>query len=196
MRRCKFFQCLPRRRIIRFVEVIARAGGSNNAAMSVGVNTATSGAKSGTVTLNYQSDGTGNGNSGLAAIAAGSQTVNVSGNVYQVAAGTLNTAPLNFGTVQVGQSVSQVLSITNSATGAAGFVEDLNASFGSSSGTGAGLISGTGAINGLLAGNTNTTGMTVNVNTGAAGTINGAIGVNFFSAGAVNGVSNGLGVWA
>ena len=50
------------------------------------------------MTLNYQTDGTGpNGNSGLAAIGAGSQVINVSGNVYQVAAGQLNTAALNFG---------------------------------------------------------------------------------------------------
>ena len=94
------------------------AGGNNTTAMSVGVNTATAGAKSGTVTLNYQTDGMGpNGNSGLAAISAGLQNITVSGNVYQLAAGQLNTAPLNFGTVQVGQSVSQVLSISNSATG-------------------------------------------------------------------------------
>ena len=53
--------------------------------MSVGVNTTSAGAKTGTVTLAYQTDGTGNGNSGLAAIAAGSQTVNVSGNVYRLA---------------------------------------------------------------------------------------------------------------
>ena len=95
------------------------AGGSNASAMSVGVNTASAGAKSGSVTLTYQSDGSGaNGNSGLAAIAAGTQVVNVSGNVYQLAAGQLNTAPLNFGTVQVGQSVSQLLNVSNSASGA------------------------------------------------------------------------------
>ena len=41
------------------------AGANNASAMSVGVNTTTAGAKSGTVTLNYQSDDTGNGNSGL-----------------------------------------------------------------------------------------------------------------------------------
>ncbi len=169
------------------------AGGSNNAAMSVGVNAGSAGAKSGTVTLAYQSDGTGaNGHSGLVAISAGTQLINVSGNVYQLAAGQLNTAPLNFGTVQVGQSVSQVLSITNSATGPAGFVEDLNASFGASSGTGAAQISGSGSIGALAAGATNTTAMTVNVNTGAAGTINGSIAVNYASAGSVGGLSNGL----
>ena len=170
------------------------AGGSNNTSMGVGVNTASAGAKSGTVTLAFQTDGTGtNGNSGLAAIGAGSQTINVSGNVYQLAAGQLNSAPLNFGTVQVGQSVSQVLSITNTAVGPVGFVEDLNARFGASSGTGAAQISGSGGVTALVAGATNSSALNVNVNTGSAGTINGAIAVNFFSAGSVGGAGNGLG---
>ena len=168
------------------------AGSANNSAMSVALDTGTAGAKTGTVVVNYQSDGT--GTSGLAAIAAGGQTINLSGNVFQVAQGQLNTAALNFGTVQVGQAVQQTLSISNTATGAAGFVEDLNASFGASSGQGAAQIFGTGSISGLVAGGTNASNMVVNVNTGTAGVINGAIAVNFFSAGAVNGVSNGLGV--
>jgi hypothetical protein len=171
---------------------VLAAGATNNSSLAVGVDTATSGAKSGTATITLASDGT--GTSGFSALGIGTQTVNVSGNVYQLAAGQLTTAPLNFGTVQVGQTVAQTLSITNTATGAVGFVEDLNASFGSSSGTGAAQIGGTGSISGLLAGSTDATGMTVNVNTGTAGSINGAIAVNFFSAGAVAGISNGLGV--
>ena len=120
------------------------AGAINSSNMSVGVNTSTSGAKTGTMTIGFQSDGT--GTSGLAAVNVGSQVVTVNGNVYQVAQGQLNTAPLNFGTVQVGQAVSQNLSISNIATGAAGFVEDLKATFGATSGTGAALIAGTGQI--------------------------------------------------
>jgi fibronectin-binding autotransporter adhesin len=112
--------------------------------------------------------------------------------VYQAAVGQLNTTALNFGTVQVGQAVSQTLSVTNIATGPSGFVEDLNARFGTATGTGAGLISGTGQIAALAAGGTNTSAMTVSVNTSAAATVNGAIPVNFFSAGSVGGVSNGL----
>ena len=167
------------------------AGGTNNSALVVGLNTATAGARNGSATVNLVS--TGVGTSGLADLGLGTQTINVSGNVYQVAAGQLNTASLNFGTVQVGQSVSQLLSISNIAAGAAGYVEDLNARFGATSGTGANLISGTGQIANLLAGGTNASGMTVNVNTGSAATIDGAIAINFYSAGAVNGVSNGLG---
>ena len=165
-------------------------GASNNSSLAVGVNTSAAGARTGTVTVNLASNEV-NG-SGLGTTALAPQTITVSGNVYQVAAGQLNTASLNFGTVQVGQSVSQLLSISNIATGAAGFVEDLNASFGAR-GTGANLISGTGQIVNLAAGGTNASGMTVNVNTGSAASINGAIAINFFSAGGVNGVSNGLG---
>ncbi|MEO7997573.1 MAG: choice-of-anchor D domain-containing protein, partial [Gemmatimonadaceae bacterium] len=170
------------------------AGSSNNSSMGVSLGTATSGAKTGTATVNYTSNGA--GTSGLGTIGAGSQTVNVNGNVYAVAVGQLNSTPLNFGTVQVGQSVSKVLSITNAGTGAAGFVEDLNASFGATSGTGSSLISGTGSIAGLLAGATNTSAMTVSVNTSAAGSVAGNILVNYVSAGAVNGSSNGLGTLA
>jgi hypothetical protein len=162
--------------------------------MRVVVDTTAAGARSGSVTLAYQSNGT--GTSGLATIGVGTQTVNVSGNVYQAASGQILTAPLNFGTVQVGQSVSQALQIRNTAVGPAGFVEDLNASFGASSGTGAGLISGSGAVNGLTAANTNNGSMIVNVNTGAAGAVNGSIAVNYFSTGTVAGVSNGLGTLA
>jgi hypothetical protein len=179
-----------------------RAGTSNTGTgtITVGVDTATAGAKTGVVNLDYQTAGTVAGvSNGLAAIGVGGQTVTVNGNVYQAASGAIQTGALNFGTVQVGQSVSQSLVIRNTATGAAGFVEDLNASFGATTGTGAGLISGTGSLNGILAGTNSNAGngsMVVNVNTSAAGVVNGSIAVNYVSAGAVAGVSNGLGTLA
>ncbi len=174
------------------------AGASDSSTMSASLDTTTSGAKNGTVTFNYQTSGEVDGASnGLGAADAGSQTVALSGNVFQLAQGTLNgPTSLNFGTVQVGQAVSQLLSIINSASGAAGFVEDLNVAFGPSSGTGGNLISGSGSIMGLTAGSTDNSSMVVNVDTSAAGSINGQIGINYQSAGAVNGVSNGLGVLA
>ncbi len=114
---------------------------------------------------------------------------------YVVAQGQLNTPALDFGTVQVGQVVTQNLSFTNSATGPAGFVEDLNVGFGAASGTGASRITGSGAITGLAAGATSG-GLTVGVNTATAGTVAGTIAINYTSAGTVNGVSNGLGTLA
>ncbi len=171
------------------------AGGTSNA-IAASLSATTAGAKSGSVTLNYQTAGTVNGvSNGLAPASVGSQLVTVSGNVYQAAAGSIVTAPLNFGTVQVGQQVSQALTVKNTATGPSGFVEDLNASFGAASGTGANLISGSGSISGLIAGATSNA-LTVSVNTSQAGTVNGSIAVNYVSAGAVNGVSNGLGTLA
>jgi len=182
--------------------VSGRLAGTNNTgtgAITVGVNSATAGARTGTVNLSYQTAGTVNGvSNGLGTAAAGGQAVTVNGNVYQLAAGAIQTGALNFGTVQVGQNVQQALVVRNTASGAAGFVEDLNASFGAASGTGAGLISGAGSLNGILAGTNSTAGngsMVVSVNTGAAGAINGSILVNYNSAGAVGGVSNGLGTF-
>ena len=175
------------------------AGASNTGGLTVGVNTMTSGAKTGNVTIAYQSDGTGsNGHSGLAAISAGSQSIAVNGNVYQAAAGTLLTPAFNFGVFQVGQTAgtSQTLSIQNSATGAAGYVEDLNASFGAITGQGANKVTATGSLTGLAAGATNSNALTVGVNTSSAGTVNASVAVNYVSAGAVNGVSNGLGTLA
>ncbi|MDP1646883.1 MAG: choice-of-anchor D domain-containing protein, partial [Rubrivivax sp.] len=174
--------------------------GSNSLAMTVFLDAASAGAKAGTVTLNYETAGKVNGvANGLGTASVGSQVLTLNGNVYQAASGAIQSAPLNFGTVQVGQAVSQNLVIRNTATGAAGFVEDLNASFGAASGTGAGLISGLGSLTGILAGN-NSSGangsMTVSVNTGAAGLVNGNIAVNYFTGGAVGGSSNGLGTAA
>jgi len=173
------------------------AGGSNAGTMSVGVNTGSAGAKTGTVTLNYQTTGTVNGvSNGLPLAGANApQTINVSGNVYQAAAGQIITAPLNFN-VQVGQAVTQNLVIRNTASGQNGFVEDLNASFGAA---GDARISGTGSLSGILAG-TDSTGangaMAVSVDTSAAGSISSSILVNYVTAGKVAGVSNGLGIAA
>ncbi len=163
------------------------AGGASAAsAVRASVSGGTAGVNTGSVTLNYTTDGT-QINPGFTAVAANSQTVNLSATGYVAAAGNLNTTVLNFGNVQTGASVSQALSISNTATGPAGFVEDLRVAFGGTSGTGAGQISGAGSIAGLAAGATNAGAMTVSVNTATAGTINGAIAVNYFSTGRVGG---------
>ncbi|MBL8391738.1 MAG: choice-of-anchor D domain-containing protein, partial [Candidatus Accumulibacter sp.] len=173
------------------------AGQSNNTAMGARVDTSSAGAKAGTVSLAYETTGTVSGvSNGLGTASAGSQDVAVSGNVYQLAAGALQTGPLNFGTLQVGQQVSQSLVVRNTASGASGFVEDLNAAFGAS---GNSQISGSGTLNGILAGTNSTAAngaMTVTVTGATAGGLNSSIAVNYFSAGAVNSVGNGLGVLA
>ena len=183
--------------------VLGRLAGTANTgsgAVTVGVDTSTAGARTGGVTLAYRTAGAVGGvSNGLATASVGTQVVTVNGNVYQAATGAIQTAALNFGTVQVGQAVSQSLVIRNTAAGAAGFVEDLNAGFGASTGTSAALISGTGTLAGILAGANSTAGnglMTVTVNTSAAGAVSGGIGVNYTTAGAVNGASNGLGTFS
>jgi len=168
------------------------AGGTNNAAMSVHVDTTTAGAKSGSVTLAYQTDGTGpNGNSGLAAISAGSQIINVSGNVYQAASGNATPSPtVNLGNVRVNGTLAQIFNVSNTAAGPAGFVEDLNAAFGGS--TGAASNNG-GVINGLLAGASNNSAMSASLSTATAGAKTGTVRIDYQTAGAVGGTSNGLG---
>ena len=124
--------------------------------------------------------------------------VNVQGNVYKVASGQLDTPALNFGVIQVGQSVSPVnLAFTNSATGQAGFVEDLKVTFGSITGSNAGFVSTNGGqMTGILAGQSSTAEngtMTVSVNTANAGVVNAQVGLSYITQGTVGGVSNGLG---
>jgi hypothetical protein len=171
------------------------AGGSNGGAMRVGLDTTTAGAKAGTVTINYQTAGAVNGvSNGLGVAGANAaQQVSVSGNVYQAAAGQLQTAALNFGTLQVGEQRNQNLVVSNTAAGASGFVEDLNVRFGAA---GNSQIAGAGSFSGITAGNKSTGAngsMVVTVTGATAGGMNSSIAVNYFSAGAVGGVSNGLG---
>ena len=131
-----------------------------------------------------------------------SQNISILGAAYQAASGQLNNTAahpdtFSFGTIQVGQTVtSNALSISNAATGASGYVEDLNASFGTvapNGGTGGASIVGNGSISGLLAGATNTSAMSVSVTGTQAGTVQSGIGVNFYTAGTVDGQSDGLG---
>ena len=160
------------------------AAGASTVPVTLGIDTSTAGAKSGSLTLNYASDGT--GTSGLAAIAAGSQTVTVSGAVYRLAsANTLGA--VNFGNVHVGDTVQQALVITNTAL-ADGFSESLNASFGASSDS---RILTSGSISQLAAGATNASGMIVGLDTSAAGSVAGTQVIHFASDGTG---TSGLGV--
>ncbi len=88
--------------------------GSTSNAISVGVNTATSGVKTGTATLDFASNLSPNPN-----VALPSQTVNVTGNVYQQAVALLASNTVNFGVVrQNDPGPTGSLGITNSASGA------------------------------------------------------------------------------
>ncbi len=185
--------------------ILGRLADTNNTgsgAISVGVDTSSAGAKTGSVTVNYQTAGTVNGvSNGLGlADANAPQVVNVSGNVYKAASGAILTPAFSFGTLQVGQTVSQNLVVRNTASGPAGFVEDLGAGFGAVTGNGLATIVGSGAFSTITAGNdsTSTPGiMKVGVTGTTAGNFTGSIAVNYYSMGSVNGqVVNGLGTIA
>ncbi|MBI3344269.1 MAG: choice-of-anchor D domain-containing protein [Gammaproteobacteria bacterium] len=140
-------------------------GASNNTNLSATLDTTAAGARSGTVTVNYVSDGA--GASGLGTTSVGSQTINVSGNVYRLAQAN-SIAPINFGNVLVGSSQTQTVSISNLAT-ADGFSEALNAAFGAIGGANPGQFSAAGFINQLAAGANNNANMIVTLNTSSAG---------------------------
>jgi hypothetical protein len=162
----------------------------DSASMAVGIDTTTAGAKSGTVAINYASDGT--GTDGAAAISNGSQTINVSGKAYNYAKAEVDpTAKTDFN-VRIGSSATQALTISNKADPGI-FSEKLNAAFGTVTGTG--VTTNGGAINLLKAGDSNNSSMSVGIDTSSAGAKSGTVAIDFKSdgesAGAVD--NSGLG---
>ncbi|MEM8953221.1 MAG: choice-of-anchor D domain-containing protein [Verrucomicrobiota bacterium] len=159
-------------------------GATDNSSLTVGVDTSTAGAKAGTATLDLTSDGT--GSSGLGQTALGSQTVNVSANVFRFAAPSSASAnPVNFGNLRVGDTPSENLSLTNTAAND-GFSEALNAAF---SGT-TGDASATGSFNLLGPGATDNSSLTVGIDTSTGGAKAGTAIIDLTSDGAG---SSGLG---
>jgi hypothetical protein len=97
------------------------AGSSNNNSLWVGLDTSTAGAKTGTVAIGLQSNGT--GTSGYGNTALSGQTVTVNGAVYNPAsAATAQTVNLN---TRVNASVSTNLSIGNTGAASAPYQETL-----------------------------------------------------------------------
>ena len=131
------------------------AGGTNASALAVGIDTSSAGHKVGTATISLTSNG--EGTSGLGTTALGTQTVNVSGDVYRLAeASTLAAAPIVFANRHVGQSAFQALTLTNIAAND-GFSERLDAAFSGSSGNatvqgGASLLGAGQSSSGLIVG--------------------------------------------
>ncbi|MEO8304100.1 MAG: choice-of-anchor D domain-containing protein [Betaproteobacteria bacterium] len=173
-------------------------GQTDNSNLVVGLaagTSATAGMKSGTATIALVSDASNIGGCGAnCQVTLPSQTVNVQGNVYQAATGNATPSPATVANQRVGGSNTTALAVTNTASGPAGFVEDLNATFGANTGA---ALSG-GSIAGRLAGtnNTGTGSMAVRVDTSTAGAKFGTVTLNYETAGAVGGVSNGLGTAA
>ena len=101
------------------------AGASNSTAITAGFTTATAGAFAGTETLDLTTDGS--GTDGGAPLSIGTQTVNVTGNVYAYATASLaNGGTVSLGNHHVGSTATGDLQLTN-ATATNGFSEALDA---------------------------------------------------------------------
>ena len=156
------------------------AGSSNN--VSVALDATSAGAKSGTTTVSFASNGT--GTSGYGTTAAGSQVVTVNGGVYNYAAANTITTPVSLTNVHVGDSFgTSALSIQNTAA-AGSYTEKLDAAFTGTTGS----ASNNGGSIGLLAGNgTDSASLVVGLggstHTGTAGAVTGTTTISFTSNG-------------
>jgi hypothetical protein len=154
------------------------AGTSNSSAITVSVDNSVAGTRSGSLTLVYETDGSGsNGHSGLAAAAAGTQTLNVSGDVYRLAsASAVTPGPVVFANQRVGGTLTQALTFTNTAA-ADGFSERLNASIA------AGGTATAGGSFSLLAAGASSSALFVGVDTATAGAKSGTASIALASDG-------------
>jgi autotransporter-associated beta strand protein len=154
-------------------------GGSNATSLLVSLDTASVGAKSGTVTVGLTSNGA--GTSLLGTTALGSQVITVNaGSVFRLAAANTIGAVTFSGNHHVGDVVApQALSLTNTAA-ADGFSEKLDAAY-----TGAtGGATTTDSISLLSPGDTNSTSLLVGLNTATVGAKAGTVTVALTSNGA------------
>ena len=159
------------------------AGASSSTSLTVGLSSATSGAKSGTTTISLSSSGTNSG--GYADTSLGSQTVGVSGSVYDYAAAVFSQASgvgtwtvvsptsytLDFGAgLTLGTNYTATINLAN-GTFFNAFQDNLGGSF---SGGGAGEFTNTAAGFSNLVSNGNNS-FTITFNTGSTGTFNGTL---------------------
>jgi hypothetical protein len=128
-------------------------GKSDTSHLTVGLTATQDGVKSGTAILALLSDS--NGIDGIGSTPLASQTIAVSGTLYNYATASL-VAPVNFGVHHVGDKLSTLLSIVNTGT-ADGFTEKLDASSGGATGS----ATAAGSFTLLAASATNSTGLTV-----------------------------------
>jgi hypothetical protein len=146
--------------------------GASSSAITVGVNTATAGAKTGSVLLNLATDGT--GTSGFGADGIGTQNVTVSGNVYAPAVASVAPS-VAIGIVHVGDTVVRNIGFANTAA-VAGLNDSLHAS--ASGGGSPFSASGSGSA---LAGQANGSSLQVTLDTTSAGIFNGSAAVTLAS---------------
>jgi hypothetical protein len=159
------------------------AQGASSNAITAGFSTATAGPKSGSATLGFTSSAI-NG-SGLGTIGAGSQTVDLSGAVYQPAVANTLATPINLGNARIGGTLSSAIGVTNVAPNTGGFTETLGATV---TGTTGGTTT-SGSVSGLAQG-ASSNAITAGFSTATAGPKSGSATLGFTSS-AING--SGLG---
>jgi hypothetical protein len=110
------------------------AGTTNNTALEVTLGAAVAGTAVGSAFIALASDGTGIDSNGTTSL--GTDTIALSGAVFNYAAPTLRSASVNLGIIHVGSAATQALSLSNGSTSSA-YTEKLDAAFLSVTGTGA-----------------------------------------------------------
>jgi hypothetical protein len=156
--------------------------GSSSSALAVTITNNTAGAKIGSVGVALTSEAIA---SGLSNSSLGSQTVTVTGGVYNYAAAGFGTTSIDLGNIHAGGSfITSYLSVTNTATGPAGYVETLAADFANPIG-----VSTSGSVSGLNAGSINSS-MGVSLTDNTAGSHTGTVNVDFNSQAIASGLSN------
>ncbi len=158
------------------------AGGSDMTTLTVTLDTAAAGAKSGMVEILLQSNGDGTSGLGLFDLAAKTVsvfgTVETDGTVFRLAEAGLMPRDIDLGNRRVGDvAPSQLLTIRNLAA-ADGFSESLDASSGATTGR----ASVTGGPIALLAAGDSSQAISVSIDTSAAGA-NGSVRIDFASNG-------------
>ncbi len=148
----------------------------DNSSIVVGLDTASAGDKSGTATIDFQSNG--DGTSGLGITNLLSQQVQVNGAVYRLANPVLNTTDVTLVARRGDAAPGAGVSVTNMSPDI--FTEGLNATIGGAPVT----FNTAGAINNLAAGASDAASLQVGLDTSTSGAFNGQATVNFTSTGA------------
>ena len=154
-------------------------GQTDNTDLHVTLDNSSAGAKSGTATVQFQSDGT--GIDGGAPIDNGSQVVTVTGNVYTPAvANVLTRPPVDFGIVHVGDGAGTIAKSVTVQNGAA--VTALNdVMTGSISAGPTPPFSGSGTLGAGLAPGASSSALQIDLATGTAGIFNGTANLDLSS---------------
>lgn len=153
-------------------------GATNNTGIQVGLDTSVAGDRSGTATIQFETDGTEVAGNGLGPAALPSQEVQVTGEVYRLASPVLNTPSITLAARVGDPGPSAAISLTNASPDP--YTEGLKALPGAAP---AGFTA-TGGIDNLAAQGTDATSLGVSLETSTAGSFGGNLSLNLASTGA------------